>query len=83
MPRIPVPPLCSVVELFSSETRYVNNDSGCPPVGTPCTRPSCSSMTHVWSTLIQSKFWPIQSTFMWNNSSSSRSFERIVQVPGS
>eukprot|EP00965_Chrysotila_dentata_P174262 5752859-Pleurochrysis_carterae.AAC.2 len=47
MPRIPVSPLFSVVELFSSETRYVNSDGGCPPVDTPCTRPSCSSMTHM------------------------------------
>eukprot|EP00965_Chrysotila_dentata_P122319 4043534-Pleurochrysis_carterae.AAC.1 len=37
MPRIPVPPLCSAVELFNFATRNVNNDGGCPPVGTPCT----------------------------------------------
>eukprot|EP00965_Chrysotila_dentata_P039416 1310532-Pleurochrysis_carterae.AAC.1 len=64
MPRIPVPLLWSVVELFSSETRYGNNDGGCPPVGTPRTRPSCSR----------------QSTFTWNSSSSSRSFERSTST---
>eukprot|EP00965_Chrysotila_dentata_P054214 1799067-Pleurochrysis_carterae.AAC.1 len=37
MPRTPVPPLCFAVELFSSATRNVNSDGGCPPVGTPCT----------------------------------------------
>eukprot|EP00965_Chrysotila_dentata_P061392 2033922-Pleurochrysis_carterae.AAC.1 len=40
IPRTPRPPLCCVVELFSSATRDVNSDGGCPPVGTPCARPS-------------------------------------------